>query len=249
MQSSIHSRRSNYSIHRLIVCRHTYCSVAGSSKGIHNHDNSSSSSSSSSSTSTSSSNSTHSDLSQLQGITEHLLHTAGEDVAYIEQSISNIARLLESPLGLKDGMDAAFEWLLQRPDVLIDRSSNEEETLAEKGSVSVEGPHPRTTTTQVNEDEYTFSLMDIASSTALGADAVAVGKEIIDSPGTVRIISALRGRGLVSPDLQSGTDPTEEVLSGREEVEEAAVETRPQRSVVFRSMLEERNPMLEQLQR
>ena len=176
-------------------------------------------------------------------------------MAYIEQSISNIARLLESPLGLKDGMDAAFEWLLQRPDALIDRSSNEEVTLREKGSVSVEGPHPRTTTTQVNEDEYTFSLMDIASSTALGADAVAVGKEIIDSPGTVRIISALRGRGLVSPDLQSGTDPTEEALSGRdpvsgrEEEEEAAVETRPQRSVVFRSMLEERNPMLEQLQR
>jgi len=174
-------------------------------------------------------------------------------VAYIEQSISNIARLLESPLGLKDGMDAAFEWLLQKPDALIDRSSNEEETLTEKGSVSVEGPHPRTTTTQVIEDEYAFSLMDIASSTALGADAV--GKEIIDSPGTVRIISALRGRGLVSPDLQSGTDPTEEALSGRdpvsgrEEEEEAAVETRPQRSVVFRSVLEERNPMLEQLQR
>jgi hypothetical protein len=166
-------------------------------------------------------------------------------VAYIEQSISNIARLLESPLGLKDGMDAAFDWLLQRPDALIDRSSNEEVTLAEKGSV--EAPYPCTTTTQIIEDEYAFSLMDIASSTALGAGAV--GKEIIDSPGTVRIISALRGRGLVSPDLLSGTDdPTEEALSGREE-EEAAVETRPQRSVVFRSMLEERNPMLEQLQR
>ena len=246
MQSSIHSRRSNDSIHRLIVCRHTTCSVAGSTKGIHHHDNSSSSSSSSSSTS--SSNSTHSDLSQLQGITEHLLYTAGEDVAYIEQSISNIARLLESPLGLKDGMDAAFEWLLQRPDALIDRSSNEEEeTLAVKGSV--EGPHPRTTTTQVIEDEYAFSLMDIASSTALGAGAV--GKEIIDSPGTVRIISALRGRGLVSPpDLMSGIDPTEEALSGRDPVNgREEEETRPQRSVVFRSMLEERNPMLEQLQR
>ena len=137
-------------------------------------------------------------------------------------------------------MDAAFEWLLQRP--------GEEETHAEKGSMEASRPH----TTQINEDEYAFSLMDIASSTALGAGTA--GKEIIDSPGTVRIISALRGRGRVSSDLLSaGLDPTEEeeeeeALSDREPVS-GVEETRSQRSVAFRPMLEERNPMLEELQR
>jgi len=183
----------------------------------------------------SSSSSTNSDLSQPLDITEHLLHTAGEDAAYIEQSISNIARLLESPLGLRDGVDAAFEWLL-RPDAQMDRSDTEA-TLIEKRSTATT-KHPPLVSMIRKDDDCGFSLMDIASN-ALGASA----KAIVDSPGTIKIISALSGRSRMA----AGADPTElcdSVIGAA--AADTIIETRS-RSVVFR--LEESNPMIEELQR